>query len=135
MKVIPQTALTSAVKSIVPPNVTIQAPPTTQSEGQGQSSPAIHVMTAVTKPAATMTTSVNVKSPVTVLSTTQAGGNPLVARLVQQMSAGKFFPFTYIPDLASGPAASGSSVCTFCNLYFRDSPALFITLIINCVGL
>ncbi|KAL4230801.1 hypothetical protein ACF0H5_011175 [Mactra antiquata] len=98
VKVIPQTAVTSIVKGNIPANVTIQNQPEIQvqtlrqnsvtlGQSDGQNSPAIQVVTAVTK-TVTMATSSSAGSPVTVISSSQASTNPLVARLMQQMSAG-----------------------------------------------
>lgn len=58
---------------------------TSAGQRDGQSSPAIQVVTAVTK-TVTMATSSSIGSPVTVISSSQASASPLVARLMQQMS-------------------------------------------------
>ncbi|XP_053398532.1 nuclear factor related to kappa-B-binding protein-like isoform X2 [Mercenaria mercenaria] len=97
VKVIPQTtSIASVVKGTAPPNVTIQTKPELQTirqtsvatgQTEGPSSPAVQVITTATK-TVTVATSSGVGSPVTVISSMQAGTNPLVARLMQQMSAG-----------------------------------------------
>ncbi|XP_060608503.1 E3 ubiquitin-protein ligase RING2 homolog spat-3-like, partial [Ruditapes philippinarum] len=94
VKVIPQTtSIASLVKGAVPPNVTIQTKPELQAFRQtstgntDDSSPAVQVITTASK-MVTMAASPSVGSPVTVISSMQAGTNPLVARLMQQMSAG-----------------------------------------------
>ena len=91
VKVLPQNVLASSAKTSVPLTVSIQNQPASQVEGQ--SSPAIHVVTAITRPGTTTTTNASTKSPVTLISSTQAGASPLVARLVQQMSAGNGLMF------------------------------------------
>lgn len=98
VKVMPQTsAVGSVVKVTAPPNVNIQTQPEVQvqtirqtSISTGQTgepkSPAVQVISTATK--SVPATSTSLESPVTVISTLPAGTNPLVARLMQQMSAG-----------------------------------------------
>ncbi|XP_052281775.1 nuclear factor related to kappa-B-binding protein-like isoform X2 [Dreissena polymorpha] len=76
LKVISQPLGSTSVSKVnlAPPNMTLQAPAGSQSEGQ--SSASVQVLASVAG------------SPISVISPTQAGTNPLVARLMQQMSAG-----------------------------------------------
>lgn len=89
VKVIPQTTtLTSVVRATAAPNISVQPQPEMKhqpsvmmSQGEGQGASTIpKTITVTSVPGA--------GSPVTVISSVQTGTNPLVARLMQQMSAG-----------------------------------------------
>ncbi|XP_052797281.1 nuclear factor related to kappa-B-binding protein-like isoform X2 [Mya arenaria] len=72
----------TVTKGTVPPNVTLQAPPTLggpQGVSLGQVFTSIPQMVATTS---------STGSPVTMITSAQPGTNPLVAKLMQQMSAG-----------------------------------------------